>query len=112
MVFCVKTALQVELSHSGRHFMGSVHLAGIGDQVKAGDYQPAVPEDRLSRLIQSSVQPVAVWTLGDALHFAVWIDLGDGVGGKVGNIEVPLIVPDNAVGRGKLAGILGKGTFG
>ena len=46
--------------------MGGVDLAGVRDQVKAGDDDLAVPDDGLAGLVQLAMEAVGVRALGDA----------------------------------------------
>ena len=89
--------------------MGGVYLVRAGYQVKAGGDNAAVPDNWLPGLIQAAFKTGTVRALGNALHRAIGVHFGNGVGAEIRDVEIPLAVKDHAVGGLKLGGVFGKG---
>lgn len=82
--------------------MSGVYLVRPCYDIEAGDDHLAVPYDRFTRLIQSTVATVAVGTLGDTLYAAVLVDTGNGIFGEVGYPDIAVVVDAHPVGGAQL----------
>ena len=69
MADCLR--LNFQFGHGCRDFVGRIDLLIVNDTVEAGDYELAVPEAGLTRLVQTTFPAGAIRRLGNARDFAV-----------------------------------------
>ena len=73
----------LELRQRRRHLVLRIYHPRPRHQIETGKYQPALPDDRFTGLVQLALEAVGIGTLGDPGHLPVGGDLGDRVGAEI-----------------------------
>ena len=95
-----------QFRQSRGHLVTGVHIVAAGNQVEAGNNQPAVPDDGFAGLIETAVQTVVVGAECNPFHLALGRNPCNGVAAEVRDVEIPLLGHNHAVGGEKLIQIL------
>ena len=86
--------------------MSRIDAIASGYQIKASYHQFAIPDNRLTGLVESAVQTVTVGTDSKALHLGIRRNANDGVGAKIGDVKVAVLVHNHTVCADKHTGCL------